>query len=240
MFLLTVVERFFDLEAGELGRHALAWARLVPTVLLVPAFGLRAMAMPVRFALGFMLALAAVPAEPVATGSTAWLVELARGLPVAVAAATALWTMTMIGAVFDDLRGRLDACTLGPSGAESGPFGSLLALLAAIAFLETGGPGRVCRALFPSEPALRGELLTRVAANLASGIGVAVAVAAPVLVASALLEASMALWSRAGGGAGASVPFLASPLRVLALLVFIVLIFEQVAEVVVRHVAAVP
>src|SRR5262245_41784225 len=100
-----------NIDVAALG---LAWARVMPTVVLVPAFGLRALPVPARALVALALAGAIVPALAPAARVTAepWAVtlvgEILRGLPVAIAAAVPLWAATMAGGVADALRGGSD------------------------------------------------------------------------------------------------------------------------------------
>src|SRR5215831_8032591 len=105
----TVIETFA--RAGvDLAPLGLAWARAMPAVTLVPAFGLRALPAAARGVLGLALAACIFPAlAPIeARPSLPWTVqvvgEVARGLPVAIAAAVPLWAATMAGGVADALR----------------------------------------------------------------------------------------------------------------------------------------
>src|SRR6187551_1092177 len=66
------VLQFLTLSLGvdslELSRWALGWARLTPVVVIVPAFGLRAVPGPMRVALALCLAIAIAPALRPARG----------------------------------------------------------------------------------------------------------------------------------------------------------------------------
>ena len=94
-------------------------------------------------------------------------------------------------------------------------FGVPLALLASMFFLSTGGPARVVEALGrPAAP--MSMALARVAFDLASGIEIAVAVAAPVLAASVVVEVSAAFIARAASPA--QIHSLLAPLRSFAIL----------------------
>jgi flagellar biosynthesis protein FliR len=93
--LLDSIARLLAADGVDLAAWGLAWARVAPTVAIVPAFGLRALPAPVRAAVGLMLALVIAPALRTTAHSggpfaVLVLVELARGLPVAIAAAVPL------------------------------------------------------------------------------------------------------------------------------------------------------
>src|SRR5271170_3279792 len=92
----TVAEAFAR-SGVDLAGLGLAWARAMPAVTLVPAFGLRALPAPARIVMGLALAASIYPAlAPVAAvTSEPWalqaLLEVMKGLPVAIAAAVPLW-----------------------------------------------------------------------------------------------------------------------------------------------------
>src|SRR5262249_53913072 len=125
------------LEAVGLG-----WARALPAVTLVPAFGLGAIPAPVRAALGLSIGLCIAPArEPLTRApdmpfALAFAEELAKGLPVALLAALALWTAAMVGGLTDNLRGGRETLALPNVDADDTPLGALLSMLVSILFLE--------------------------------------------------------------------------------------------------------
>jgi type III secretory pathway component EscT len=223
-------------ESGGLDLRAwgLAWARFAPTLALVPAFGLRAVPAPARIVLGLALAASIAPAvgaaaEPVHPWPIALAIEAARGLPVALAAAIALWTATMAGGLIDDLRGARERSGLPNIEPGATPSGALLSMLAAILFLETGGAARVARAL--SDPALQfSDPLARAAANLVAGIELAIAIAAPIVVVAIVVEVASALVARAAHPAHVQ-PVLA-PLRSIAILGVAALLLDRMLELV--------
>lgn len=222
------------LESGGLDLRAwgLAWARFAPTLALVPAFGLRAVPPAARIVLGLALAASIAPAvasgaDPTLPWPVALMAQAARGLPVAITAATALWAATMAGGVIDDLRASRDRAALPNVEPGATPSGALLSMLVAIVFLETGGPARVARAL--SDPRLSfSDPLARAAANLVSGIELAIAVAAPVIVAAIVVEVAGALVARAANPAYVQ-PVLA-PLRSIAILGVAALVLDRMLE----------
>ena len=213
-----------DLRAWGIG-----WARAVPTVLLVPAFGLRAVALPVRLALMLVLAASTAPAiRPIPALLGPWpivvLMEAAKGLPVALTAAVALWVASMAGGLVDNLRGARETALLPNVDSGATPTGALLSMLVAVAFLESGGPARVAEAIAVPELELLGPL-TRAVFDLAAGIQLAVAVAAPVVVVAIVFELGGALMARAA--APALVQPLLSPLRSLAILLVLALLLDR-------------
>ncbi len=218
------------LDLREIG---LAWARAIPSVALVPAFGLRALPLAVRgvVALGLMTCVApALRPIPIRGEWWPWLLleQSLRGLPVALTAAVALWAATMAGAVIDDLRRATERVALPTVESSTTPGGAVLGMLAAVAFLQGGGPARVAAAL--AEPGLEVVGPLRAAAfNLAGGIQLAVAVAAPVIVAAIVWELGSALMARAA--APAFVAPLLAPLRSLVLLMAAALLFERMLQV---------
>jgi type III secretory pathway component EscT len=221
--------RAFETIEIELSSWAAAWARVLPAVALVPAFGLRAVALPVRAAVALMLAASFAPAiRPVAADGQFWplllIGEAIRGLPVALTAAVALWTATMAGGLIDNLRGGREHSGLPNVEQGTTHLGALMSVLVAVAFLHTGGPARVAASLAAARPEVVGPL-TVAADNLAVGIGLAVAVAAPVLVASIVFEVGAALGARAA--APTVVASLLAPLRSLSILAVSAVLFER-------------
>jgi type III secretory pathway component EscT len=230
--LLAYFVRALDAGATDLGAWAVAWARVMPAVVLVPAFGLRAISLPVRVALGLVIALSVAPVlRPAATAAGYWLLLLLeqalRGLPVALVAAAALWSATMAGGLIDNLRDARERSDVPTVEASATPTGVLLSMLVAIAFLSTGGPARVAAALGRPELAVVGPL-TRAVHTLASAVELAVAVAAPVVVAAVLFEVASALATRTAGAV--TVPFLLAPIRSVALLGVAALVLERMVH----------
>jgi type III secretory pathway component EscT len=231
-----------ELGGTDLRAWAIAWARALPTVLLVPAFGLRALAAPTRIALGLALAASVAPAlTPVALEGRAWMalvpVEMAKGIPVALLAATSLWAAGMAGGLVDNLRGERLTAYLPHVDAGSTPSGALLSMLAALAFLNGGGPARVARHL--ANPALGYEgTLQRAAAELVAGLEIAIAVAAPLIAVSIVVELASALVARAANPAYIQ-PFLA-PLRSIFLLGALAIVLDRMIELLALYQARLP
>lgn len=219
-----------EIDVAALG---LAWARAMPAVTLVPAFGLRAVPAPARAVMGLALAASIFPAlAPIAASpSRPWvilaLIEVARGLPVALAAAVPLWAATMAGGVADALRGSQDNPDAPTVEGRPTPLGVLLSLIACVVFLSTGGPARVASAL-ALRPVSVHPLVAAVD-NLVGGVALAVAVGGPLLGASVVIELAAALIARAASPA--QVQALLAPLRALATLVVFGLLLERLAVV---------
>ncbi|MGA2448937.1 MAG: flagellar biosynthetic protein FliR [Polyangiaceae bacterium] len=221
----------------DLAGLGLAWARVLPTVTLVPAFGLRALPAPARAVMGLAFAATVFPAMTPAAHerSGPWIalaaVEFARGLPVALAAAVPLWAATMAGGVADALRGApQETQGLPTMEGRATTLGVTLSLLACALFLEGGGPARVVHALAVDPPTSH-PVLT-VAGHLVSGITLAVALGAPLLAASIVVEVAAALVARAASPA--QVHALLSPLRAVATLAIFGVVLERVAATLAR------
>jgi type III secretory pathway component EscT len=221
----------------DLAPLGLAWARVMPVVTLVPAFGLRALPVPARAVLGLAFAACLVPAmAPVDVGTVPWplmaLGEVARGLPVAIAAAVPLWAATMAGGVADALRGSQETPTGPTIEGPATPLGIPLSLLASAIFLSTGGPARVVSALavHPRE----GHPVLAATDDLVGGITLAVALGGPLLAAAVVIEVAGAIVSRAASPA--QVHTLIAPLRALATLAIIGIVFHRLAMVLARAV----
>ena len=237
----TVAEAFAR-SGVDLAALGLAWARAMPAVTLVPAFGLRALPAPARGVLGLAFAACVFPAlAPVAASSSQpWamqaVVEVARGLPVAIAAAVPLWAATMAGGVADALRGSHDTPSVPTVEGKATPLGVPLSILASAIFLATGGPARVVKALalhpVPTHP------LLAAANDLVGGIALAVALGGPLLAAAVVIEVAAALVARAASPA--QVHALLAPLRALGTLAVMAVVLERVATALARAVQAVP
>src|SRR5436190_12561048 len=99
--LLEAVIDAFAADGVDLAALGLAWARALPVVAIVPAFGLRALPMGARATIALALAASIFPtAAPLARVATEpWPVlllgETLRGLPIALVAAIPLWAATM-------------------------------------------------------------------------------------------------------------------------------------------------
>jgi type III secretory pathway component EscT len=230
-----VIEQAAALSGMDLGQWMLAWARVLPTVLLVPAMGLRALPGPVRWALGLALAAAIVPAVQVPSQwpwAASLLVQLVVGVPVAVLASLCVWIATMAGGVIDDLRGSR-ARTMLPTVEEgSSVLGGLMGVASAVAFLESGGPARVASSLARAELAGHRPLLT-VTAQLASSVEIAVAVVAPVIAVAVVFEVAAACVARAA--TPAAVASWVAPLRSLLVLAVTALLLDRLVATIALH-----
>jgi len=237
---LQVITDLLAMSDQELGRWALGWARFAPTVLLVPAFGLRALPAAVRVVLGLSLAAAVLPSVRSVPGLPwVWqlVVETTRGLPVAISASVGLWAATMTGGLVDDLRGARHLSALPNVESGATPTGAALSMLAAIGFLETGGPARVAVRLAFLDNA-SGNPLVDAAVQIASGIEIAVAVAAPIVAAAVVIEVAGALIARAASPAFLQ-PVLA-PLRSVLLLACAALMLDRMAQLLIATVSRGP
>ncbi len=235
------LEGIFALWGVDLRALMLAWARVAPSVAIVPAFGLRGLPAPVRIGLALCLALLIVPAvslqiEPSGAAgmsgghgggfALAMLWQSLIGLPVAVTAAVALWAATMTGGLVDNLRGGRERASLPVVEPNSTPLGAALSLLVGVFFLESGGVSRIAEALMRAQaPGLPAAAL--IAEQLVGGIQLAFAVAAPLLAAALVLEVASALVSRAASPA--FVQPLVTSLKSLALLGAAALLLDRMA-----------
>lgn len=222
--------------ATDLEGIGLAWARFAPTLAIVPAFGLRALPAAARGVLGIALAAAIYPAVVplvVERPSAPWLLlaleQILLGIPVALAAAIPLWAATMAGGLVDSLRGANEGTGLAViEGSKQSPMAILLALLASVVFLSTGGPAHVARELTATTLAAAPALAA--AQAIVAGIGIAIAVGAPLLAAAIVLEIAFALIARAASPA--QVHALLAPLRALGLLAIVAIVLERIANVI--------
>lgn len=213
------------------GAWLLAAARVMPSVLLVPAFGLGALPFLARAAFALMLAATVTPS--LATGVAAVPVTIAAlleqawiGLPVAVSAAAALWAATMAGNVIDSLRGTQTLAPFAGVDSEASPLGVLLSLVASLGFLLLGGPAALLSALANAEPPSRASVLT-VALSVAQGINVAVLLAAPLLALALVCELASALLQRALRAS--ALEGVLAPARTLVIVLFTALLLDRLA-----------
>lgn len=238
--ILHVIARAVADAGWDLEAIGLAWARVMPTVVLVPAFGLRALPAPARGALSLVMALTLFPALPPLSTLDAqvpWalrlLGEVAVGTPIALAAAVPLWAATMAGGIADNLRGAQGDWQLPLLEGRTGVFGALLGLLASCLYLLSGGPARTLSLLITPAPSDL-PLMVGVVTKLAGSISLALSLGAPLLAASFVLELSLALIGRAASPAQLQA-FLA-PLRNLAILTLFALILTRLSAVLMTHV----
>ena len=240
-FLGVVVD---ELSTGGVDVVALglAWARATPTVVLVPAFGLKAVPAPARTVFALALAASIFPAvaPTAAMAHVPWglmaLGEFLRGVPIALAAAVPLWAATMAGGVVDALRGANDPVSVPIVEGRATPLGVPFSILAGALFLATGGPARVASAL--AMRPLDAHPFVSAARDLTGGIELAVAIAAPLLAAAVVLEIAAALIARAS--TPAQIHALLAPVRALGLLAVLAIVFERVSGALERAVAAAP
>jgi flagellar biosynthetic protein FliR len=236
--LFGALQAELALAEGQLAGWALAWARFVPAITLVPAFGLRALPAAVRVVLGLALSAAVAPVVRPTLHAGPWalqlLAELMSGLPVALSAAVALWTATMAGGVIDDLRASRQMSAL--PNVESGATvsGALFAMLAALAFLQGGGAARVAASLAHLDADFRHPLMSA-AAQLAAGIQLAVAVATPIVICAIVVEVAGALMARAA--TPAAIERLLAPIRSVVLLAALALLLDRMVALVVLRAA---
>jgi len=236
--LLDALRAGLESNGIDVWSWALAFARILPSVLIVPAFGLRGVVAPARIGLALAMALAVAPAaRPVAPDvpfSVGLLAELAHGLPVALGAAAALWAAAMSGGLIDNLRSSREQVSIPVVDSPATPTGALLGMLVAIAFLQTGGPERIAAAVTEVPPDFTSPLL-RAVIDLHAAIGVAVAAAVPLVVAAIVIEVAAALTVRAASPAYLQ-PVIA-PLRSIALLGVAALVLDRMVELLVLFAA---
>jgi len=220
-------------EATMLRAWLLGAARVMPSMLIVPAFGLRAVPAGARLALALCLGVGVSPAladsDAVPFGLAVTLQAL-RGMPVAVTAAAALWAASMAGGLIDEFGHGRERSQLPLAPTQGGAASTLFAMVAAIAFLETGGPSRIVAALSrPSETV--GGLSTQVVRDLLAGVQVAVAVAVPFLVASVFFDVVTNLIARTVQAT--SLQSLWSPLRSLFFLLLLAAMLDRILALIV-------
>jgi len=217
--------------SSSLSAWGVAWARVLPTVLVVPAFGLGVLPVSLRVIIAFALALAIAPAVqvPLLAGEGSWLHlivrELLSGLPVAVAASVSLWAAVVAGGVGDVAAGTARLARPSPLGRDAPPLSMLLGLAASIAFLNGGGATRVAARLVVAK--VSGPPLGRAVTDLATGIGMGASIGGPLLVVALVMDLATAIVTRESAFLRASVM---APLRSLIVLVAAAVLLDRMAE----------
>lgn len=210
------------LEAGQLdlAAWALGWARVMPLVTLLPAFGGRLLPPVARAVLALALAFTLAPTiHPVAVIGNSWPLQLLNealiGLPVALGASSLLWAASMAGGLIDELRGAGELSNVSMLEPSNPALGALFGLFAALGFLSLGGVSRTVEHLMA--PAPGEQWLLRAVSDLAGSVGIALSLAAPILGLVIIVEVASSLIARAASPAHIRV--LLGPLRALAVLV---------------------
>lgn len=232
--LARAIEEAMRLSGVDLAAVGRAWARATPLVILVPAFGLRALPGPARVT--FALALSATlgpgligaPTSPALAdtglerlGLATLALEVWRGVPLAIATAVPLWAATMAGGLSDDLRGSTERATFVVVDGKTTPLAVLFSLAASVIFFALGGPSRAVLALASTET----STWMATATTVVHGIELAIAIGAPVLTAAIVLQVASALIARAASPA--HVDALLAPLKSIGLLVIVALAMER-------------
>jgi flagellar biosynthesis protein FliR len=231
--ILDAISAETSASGQSLAAWGIAWARVLPTAIAVPAFGLGFLPLPLRAALGFGLAVSVAPALSVTAlpAGVPWpllvIGEAARGVPVALVAATALFAASVAGGVADVALGARLGRLTAPFGKDGSPFATLLGLAAAILFLDGGGAARVASRLAEPELGITRPLAAAVR-DLASGIDVGASIGAPLLAVAVVIEITLGLASREFGTL--RLDTVSAPLRALAVLVATAALFERMAE----------
>jgi type III secretory pathway component EscT len=219
---------------------ALGAARVAPSVIIVPAFGLRGVPLPTRLLLAILIGASISPAigEPAANApmQVSLLRELLKGVPVAVSAAIALWTASMTGGLIDHFRGTRELSASPVVEGGSSPLGALFSMLASAVFLQTGGPTRIASALQRAGDS--SGVIERVVAALLGGVEFAVAIAAPLVATVIVVEVAAALLARAM--APAVIHSAVAPIRSLVVLGTVAMLLERMMELLASRARLVP
>jgi type III secretory pathway component EscT len=229
--LLEVLLRELAASGIDPMSWARAWARLVPSLVLIPILGLRAFPIPLRLVFALVLGASIAPGlvEPSVARmppSLELASELARGLPVALSVAIGIWGASMVGELLDASRGSRSSRSVFDDDAAS-PLAVLLSLVAAVAFFQLSGPARLAEALATARP-LSEQDLRSVALSLARGIQFAVVLAGPLLALVPFLELLHGLVIRATRPLGFGV--LLGPVKTIVFLGVTALVLDRVAS----------
>ncbi len=202
--LARVVSDGLDGVLLEVAPYARAFARVMPTATVVPALAIRGAPTPLRSAIAIALAAPIAAAFPWTPGDGPLLLvllgDVISGVPLAIAIATPLWMATHIGAIADMMRGTPEANVAPPPATEGarGPLGVLAGLLAASAWIASGGVARALLLLQRLGPEQHGVAAWALAARaLTDGIRLSFVLSAGVLVAAVALESAIVAIGRA-------------------------------------------
>ncbi len=210
--------------AGEVGIDfsalALAWARALPAVALVPVFALRGLPGPLRAMFALLIAVSVLPGLAPPVLDVPWPALLAsealRGLPIGIAMSAPLYALTMTGSLVDHARGGEAALSLPFGDAKGGPIAVLFSMTAGLLFLTTGGPSRLAHAILFAPPATS---LSGLVGVILLGLSVALSLGAPLLAASFVVELAFALVAKAAQPA--PIQPLVAPLKSAAIMILL-------------------
>ena len=217
---MQAVAQLLEARGVDLATWALGWARVMPFVTLVPAFGARLLPPVGRVVLGLTLGLLIAPALPaVHAAGNAWplqlLLEALRGLPVALGSSALLWAASMAGGLGDELRGGGQLSRIPMLEANTSALGALFGLFAALGFLRLGGVTTALEHLISTPDDLGHGTLAAVS-DLVGSIEIALSLAAPLLGLVIVVEVAGALIARAASPA--HIRALLAPIRAFAVL----------------------
>jgi len=232
--ILDALVTELDGGRGTLLGWGVAWARVLPSLFIVPAFGLGLLPGSLRAAMALALAVGIAPAlHPSAVVLAApWPAVLAaealRGVPIALSAAISLWVAAVAGGIVDNANRatRLSAVD-GPAARGATPFSTLFALLAAIVFLGNGSAARLVSRLAEQGPFSAGAL-GRAAFDVAAGIGLGASIGAPVLLAALAFDVATGIVARER--AALSLEDVYAPLRAAVVLVATAALLDRMLE----------
>jgi type III secretory pathway component EscT len=226
--LLQAVVTLLEAQGVDLTAWALGWARVLPLVTLLPAFGARLLPPVGRVVLGLALGSLLAPALPAAATLTgnAWplqlLLEALRGLPIALGASALLWAASMAGGLGDELRSS-QVARISMLEPDTPALGVLFGLFAAIGFLSLGGVTTALEHLLVA-PGDLGHWTLSAVSDLVGSVEIALALAAPLLGLVIVVEVAGALIARAASPA--HIQALLAPLRAFAILFGLALALE--------------
>ncbi len=217
----------------DLARLLQASLRALPSVLLIPAFGLAALPLLARAFFALTLAACVTPLlaaglpAPSDSGLASALGDLAAGAAVAAGCASAIWIAAMTGNVLDAARGPSAPRSFASVGTEASPLGALLGLAGCLAFIYLGGPARLAAALASTaNPTL--SSLRSLVATFAHALDAAILLAAPLLILRLVAELVRGMTARVAGVA--SVELVLRPLEPLIHLLIVAALLERIAN----------
>jgi flagellar biosynthetic protein FliR len=230
---LDALLRELDAGRGTLVGWAIAWARVLPALFVVPAFGLGLLpaslrvAMALAFAVGIAPALHPTDVELTAPWPAVLVAEALRGVPIALTAAVALWVASFAGGVVDRSGRATRLAVIDGPGAQLTPLSTLFGLLAAVVFLSNGSAARLVARLSEAGP-FTSSALGRAAFDVATGIGLGASIGVPVLIAALALDVAVGIVARERSAL--SFEALYPPLRTAVVLIATAALLDRMLE----------
>jgi type III secretory pathway component EscT len=218
---------------GTLLGWAVAWARVLPALFVVPAFGLGLLPASLRAAMALAFAVSVAPAlhpsgvQLAAPWPAVLFAEALRGVPIALSAAVALWVASVAGGVADTAGRATRLGAIDGPAERATPLSTLFGLLAAVVFLSNGSAARLVARLSEAGP-FTSTAVGRAAFDVATGIGLGASIGAPILVAALCMDVAIGVVARERSAL--SFDALYPPLRTALVLIATAALLDRMLE----------